>query len=457
MIKFMLYNNLSLNVYFFILFLNRRNTNNIMKKVLVLVVAILNVMSVNAQKSKVVSAFNYLKYNELEKAKVAIDKAVNHEKTMNWEKAWFYRGLVYDGIYSECIYKGNQEYCDLAPDAGQIAFDAYMKSISLNFKDPKWADIDFLHKEADRNVFINLLQDDKNFKNIEIKNQLRRERFQSIANILVNLGVKHFESSDAEENKKAIESFESSLFFSSMMGKTDTVLYYYTALAAQKVKDHETAVEYLNKCAKFNYGETMDNKSHVYKMLANNYMSMGDTVKFIESLKTGIDKYPENNTALVPELINYYLLANKNQEALDYLKVAIEKVPDNKTYHFAQGSLYDKLKNYPEAENSYKNALKLDSNYFDANYNLGAIFYNLAVQTYDEASQIPPSKPKEYDAKVAEAKEQLKQAMPYLEKAFETNSEDVNTMLSLKEIYARLSMYDKSKEMKTRIEALKAN
>ena len=59
-----------------------------------------------AQRAQVQSAYSYLKYEQLDKAKESIDIAVNNENTMNYDKAWYYRGLIYQALYKneKCIY-----------------------------------------------------------------------------------------------------------------------------------------------------------------------------------------------------------------------------------------------------------------------------------------------------------------------------------------------------------------
>jgi hypothetical protein len=71
-----------------------------MKKLAFLSVLVLSVMFVGAQNSKINSAITYKKpeYNQLDKAKEAIDQAIVHEKTLNNPKAWKVRGEVYQAI-----------------------------------------------------------------------------------------------------------------------------------------------------------------------------------------------------------------------------------------------------------------------------------------------------------------------------------------------------------------------
>ena len=62
---------------------------------------------------------------------------------------------------------------------------------------------------------------------------------------------------------------------------------------------------------------------------------------------------------------------------------------------------------------------------------------------------------KEYNAGVAKFKAIFKKSLPYLEKALELQPNDINTLASLKEVYAKLDNFTKSAEMKKRIEAQK--
>jgi hypothetical protein len=86
----------------------QNNQKNIdMKKLIFLAILIASVGIANAQKAKVVSAYNYAKpkYNELGKAMKAIDEAKEHPKTAIEAKTWFYRGTIYQQIYQDTTFK----------------------------------------------------------------------------------------------------------------------------------------------------------------------------------------------------------------------------------------------------------------------------------------------------------------------------------------------------------------
>merc|ERR1711879_734723 len=169
--------------------------------------------------------------------------------------------------------------------------------------------------------------------------------------------------------------------------------------------------------------------------IANIEKERGDTAAYVKALETGIEAYPSDNNVLMVELINYYLNKDESGKALEYLTKAIEKDPTNHTFYFAQGALYDKLNDFENAKASYDKAVEIKPDYFDAYYNLGALFFNKGADMLKAANEIPPNEQKKYDAAVKESFKELEKALPYLEKAHEINANEKSTLLTLKEIY----------------------
>ncbi|MCX6256325.1 MAG: tetratricopeptide repeat protein [Bacteroidia bacterium] len=522
-----------------------------MKRFVLVLISVFVFNALMAQPNEVVSAYNYWRYKELFKAKEHIDRATKHEKTMNLCKTWYYNGLIYQSMSDSCMFSKIKKFCDLVPDAADIAFNSYIKALVLNFKDPKWHTLDPMNKEADAKVFSQLMSDRKSLDDPEITMKIIGEIFPSLANVFVNKGVEKYKSTVLTDNEKAVDYFETSLFLSSMT-RLDTPVVYYTALAAEKAKKYDKVVEYYTVLSKLlKPGAIIGKKTAdylkpniLYLGIANGYINQKDTIKYINALKEGMDKYPKESDLLVLELVKYYSKANKTAEELAFLKVAIEKSPGNYIYYFAQGSLYDNLNdewkklpinniktgmkkddviklfgkplddktdqpakpasnpktgtkgksiqqtkpqivtetlmyknisvilengvvkswteivptqkpdiNYEDAAiKAYNKALEIKPDYFDAQYNLGALYYNKAVEYFTAANDIPSDQQQKYDQEIASAKEQLNLAKPYLEKAHSLNDKDVTTIQSLQIIYTRLQMYDKAKEMKDLLE-----
>ena len=142
---------------------------------------------------------------------------------------------------------------------------------------------------------------------------------------------------------------------------------------------------------------------------------------------------------------NIYLSTKQNDKAIDNLTAAVEKDPMNPTIHYAVGVTYAGMGKEAEAEAAYKQAVELKNDYFEANYNLGALYVNQAAGFIEQANKLPLSATKEYDELKARADDILKKSLPYLETASQLDPNDKSTLLSLKEIYTRLQMYEKMK------------
>ncbi len=125
---------------------------------------------------------------------------------------------------------------------------------------------------------------------------------------------------------------------------------------------------------------------------------------------------------------------------------------------FSLGSVLDNLGNAEEAIDAYKKALEVNSDYFDANYNLGALYFNQAVQGINEANDMwkPRMTKTESDKQKAleqTAKDLFETAKPFLEAAHAINDGDLETMRSLRDIYARTGDDDKMLELTAKIKA----
>ena len=100
-----------------------------------------------------------------------------------------------------------------------------------------------------------------------------------------------------------------------------------------------------------------------------------------------------------------------------------------------------------EAEKYYTKATQANPKFFEAFYNIGAIYVNQAAELQKEANDLPLDKVDEYNKLIEKANEELTYALPYLEKAHEINKTDKVTINALKEAYVRLKMNDKLKEL----------
>lgn len=413
-----------------------------MKNIITLTTAVLiGSLAVMAQSGKVTSAYNYLSsYNQykdatdLRQASEFIEPATTHEKTISSSKTWYYRGLIYHAIYQDSSEKAKT----IIDEPLIVAADSYIKTVEL---------------------------DDKNQYTKDVLNRL-----YIAANQLYNMGIQQYNVK--KDNLKAVKYFEKVIEINSnpkmveadkadmpYYGFLDTNATNLAAVAAYDMKDYEKSKKYFQVMIDkgFRGGRPYSNMAQIFKSEKNN-----DAM--IEVIKKGREKYPEEGSLIIEEL-NYYLATGKDKEAEENLQLAIQKDPKNAQLHFALGSIYDKLSS-PEdaakkpskeeyralrtkAENSYKKALELNPDYFDAVYNLGALFFNEAGDTYKSLADIKDDNL--YETEKKRADELLKKALPHLEKALSLNSDDKNTLISLKELYYRNGEEEKYKAVSAKL------
>ncbi len=148
--------------------------------------------------------------------------------------------------------------------------------------------------------------------------------------------------------------------------------------------------------------------------------------------------------------------------------------PNNVSLYTTMGSVYDNLyQNEVTAGNKVKaeeyaasaldyfnQALAKDPDNVDALYSIGALFYNKAAAMTQELAKLADDYSRagteKYNAKQAEMITQFDLALPYFQKSEMINPNDRNTLIALKEIFAKKNDLDTSNEFKARLEKLDA-
>jgi len=385
-----------------------------MKRTLVLFALIMLVSAAFAQMKKDrTSAYNYWMKKDLVKAKEFIDKAVAYPEAVSDAKVWYYKGGIYLDIQI------SPAKAILAPDALNIAYDAYTKASALDTKEEYKPDI--------------------------------AARLGAIGGEFFNAGISFFQQNDFDN---AMPLFDKAINISKENHTTDTLAHYGAALCLEKKAAADKA--YLDKAIE-KYQFLVDIKMKevsIYSALANLYKDKGDLDKATGILDLGKTAFPGNTDLIITEA-NMYISTNNHAKAISSLMVAKEKEPANVSVLYAVGVTYDLLKNdtklpedertkyFNEAIKSYKETLAVDPNYFDALFNLGALYFNKGGEVINEANKLPISETVKYDNMLADGNNYLNLALPYLEKCETLQAQDKPTLISLKEIYTRLKITDK--------------
>jgi tetratricopeptide (TPR) repeat protein len=358
-----------------------------------------------AQPAKRVTAFNYMQSGEWLKAKDFIDEAIVHEKTINDEKTWRYRGQIYQNLALQDDFDKKT--------AVQESLRSFARAMEL---DPKgiWKKENF------------------------------NEGYAQVQALVVNLGILAFNQSDFNG---ASEFFMLAANAAEKVGVTDTMAIYNTGLAAEQAGKYDVAINYYKRCVDMGYL-----KAQMYIYLANAYNKKDDEEGYLRVIQEGRKNYPTNADLLIYEL-NYYLRNNRFEEAERNLQAAIGLDPTNKQLFFSLGVVYDNLGMREKAIKSYQSAIQIDGSYFDAVYNLGALYFNQGVEMNNKANDIQDNK--KYEAAKAEAKKVFQEALPFLEKAHDLDGSDRAALASLVQAYAMLNMNDKYTTAKAKLDALK--
>ena len=360
---------------------------------------------------EVVSAYNANKEGDFATAATYIEQAIQNPKANVKNKTWRYRGEIYLNISKDSALFAAY------PDALVRAKDSYMKAQELDSKGSYASEI-----------------------------QVGLGQVQMAAS---NAGIGNYNTGNFGA---AGAFFDLGAEIAQAFEATDTMAIYNSALCYEKAGEVDLAVARYRACADIEY-----QVPNVFLFISNLYRENGREAEALETLAEARGLYPREQSLIIEEL-NIYLTNEEFDKAKENLALAAEQDPTNEILWFSLGSVLDNLGNADEAIEAYKKALEVKADYFDANYNLGALYFNQAVQGINAANDMwkPRMTKAESDAQKQledDAKALFETAKPYLEAAHATDANDLETMRSLRDIYARTGDDDKMLELTAKIKA----
>lgn len=376
-----------------------------------LTIAVMIPLGLVAQKD-VVSAYNANQDGDYLKAAEFIDQAILDEKANIKEKTWRYRGNIYTNLAADSALYAQ------VPDALEKAAMSLAKAEEL-----------------------------------DVKERYTTERLADIARgatIAGQAGIGYFNSG---VYGRAGELFLTAADMTNMLGAVDTMAIFNAALCFEKAGLYDMAVAQYMTCGGYGY-QVPD----VFLFSANIQKMEGDTAKALTTLKNARLDFPREQALIIEEL-NIYLIAGQFEQAKDNLMLAAEQDPTNEILWFSLGSVYDNLDMQEEAIAAYSKSLAIKADYFDANYNLGALYFNMAVQMVNDANDMwKPRMSKDESTKQKSledgGKAMFSTALPYLEQALAVDANDRETLRSLRDIYARVGMDEKMLEVSAKLKTL---
>jgi tetratricopeptide (TPR) repeat protein len=374
-----------------------------MKKIVILLVfSVIIGVSGYSQTAKRTSAYMYNKNGQLDKAMESINEAILNEKTSMDPKTWMYRGIIYYNISTSPL----PAYHALDTNAALVSYQSFQKA-----------------KEYDA----------KGTYTVEIEPYLN-----GLTNEFYRIGGESFQESDYNA---AIENFKLAFQVSESLGKFDTIAAFNIGMSGVLSEQPTVASEYLKKCIDVDF---KDPRIYIYYSRAAK--QLGDTTLAFQIVNFGRERFPDDLSILL-EQAQLYLETDQKEELLSSLQKAVVADPENATLYFLMGKSYDDLKELELAEKNYQKAAELNPDFFEAFYNLGAIYVNKAAELQSEANDLPLNETTKYNQLTEEANKNLGIAVPYLENALQIRPDDEPTIIALKEAYGRLKMNDKLQKL----------
>lgn len=370
-----------------------------------------------AQKGKVTQAQSYFTAGKLDQAKKMIDEAIQHEACVNFDKAHFVKGQIYQAIFESQI----PEYKKLDANALNIAWEAFQKVIELDVK-----------KKYEKKLTV---------------------QYNNLIADFTNQAVEYYNAENFKDAlvafKQVLEIENSPIVTLGQPAKIDTAVIFNAGVSAQRAGNLADAEKFYKEVLKYDY-----ESARAYAMLSNVLKEQGKEEEAVEYLHKGYELYPDNSYMLV-ELINYYLLGGEPEKAEVYLDAAIKQDPKNASFYRAKGTLYEKMEQPEKAEGMYVKALELDPKDFLAQYNLGNIKLTEVINFHKKVLDIVDVN--EYNKEMEKVFEGYEAVIPYFEKALELSPNEKNTVSTLKELYFKLrnknekyqALYD---EMKAKLD-----
>ena len=394
------------------------------------------------------------------------DSRIEHDRHSENPKTWVDRGIIFQDMFdinTEFIYFGmaQEELVLFMGEPNEIRTEEtdfsvrtilVYDNIEVFFEEGalvSYMELDVMHEDPLNEAYnafqtaIKLQEEEELsfFQRIFRSNQERRlqNAFDRLYGQFINDAVVKYERDDFSQAynsfSKAIDVADSPFYLEPL----DENIVFNTGFVATLAGNVEEALKYYNRAREMDYDDVS-----LYILISDSYLQLGDSLRAENVLQEGFEKFPAENSILV-ELVNFYLESGKSEDALEYLQLAKEQEPDNPTFHYAEGTLYERLNEPQKAVEAYKAAIEIEPDFFEANFNLGVYYYNQAVNLLQEAQDITDNV--EYEKARDAAYDEMAYALPYLERAHKSQPDNIDTMETLRIIYYRLDSEEELREM----------
>lgn len=364
-------------------------------------------------------------------AKRLIDQAMKNDLIQDWDQTWYEAAQIYYHFY---LQENNKSYRQGTPYDTVGMYNYLSKFIEF----------------AVRADSLQQIPDAKGKTKNEARTALKPDIIRNV-NTFINGGIFYF--NNRSDYQQAYNMFDKYFSLAQLdlikedMANDETYKQYKTnfsyfpALAAYNLEQWENSLKYaLIAMDDEEYGETAT------EFACESYGALGDTVKWLETLKKGLVKYPTVDY-YYSKLLNYYNSKDNMNDLEEFIKEMIKVDPSKAYNYYVLGYIAYQNKDYDKAIEQYKLAIEKDPSLADAYNNLGLCYMQQAAIYDQENSKVDyrTAKGKEVQAKI---KEYYQQALPYYVKMRELAPTEVSKWgLSLQGIYYLLKMQPELNEI----------
>ena len=334
-----------------------------------------------------------------------IQQAMVNEHTKNNPDTWYTAGKIQEQFYNienEKLYLRKLDNPEATPENPDLFYGSLSKMCDYFIK---CDELEHLPNEKGSIV-------------VKYREANKTQIYSNRINLLV-AGIYYYNAGQFKEAHKYFSQYISTantpmLAEYNITPETDEYMVDYAAFnsvqAGLQIEDYALALTNID-IAKLS--KNPDMVSSIYRMEAQSYLSMGDSVKWIELLKQGVERAPEDQY-YYSNLISYYVSKNQNDELMAFADEMIAKNPQP-IFRYVKGYLYQNMKEYDKAIEEYKVVIEQDPTYANAYHNLGICYSDLAQQVSD-ASTTLNFRSKAFKASQEKMKEYYRMALPMFEK-----------------------------------------
>ena len=282
------------------------------------------------------------------------------------------------------------------------------------------------------------------------------------------------------------------LYDAYLLDKKDTINLYYAASTYVNAKDYDAALKLYDDLKNLNYSgkgtsyfavnkltkeedffttlqerdrmvklgthekprtEVIPSKrGEIYKNMALILVEKGKTEEAKKAISEARKANPEDTSLTLTEA-NHYLETKDFDMYKKLIAEVLEKNPNDADLIFNLGVLSANAKNVADAEKYYKRVIEINPKYINGYINLAALKLENEKAIIDEMNKLGTSTKdmKRYDELKKKREELFKATIPYLEKAVELDSKNVDVSKTLLGVYSALEMTAEYKALKAKI------